>query len=139
MYVYQVREQQLEEAMEVLSTNGLNIKVDVTVRVNPEYGKIGDLHERFGRDYLNTLVRPEVRSAVRKIIGRFEPEELYSSKRDEVQKLIQEDLKASLAENHIVLQATLIRDIELPDKVKNAIEVKIEAEQSALKLSLIHI
>jgi len=133
MYVYQVREQQLEEAMEVLSTNGLNIKVDVTVRVNPEYGKIGDLHERFGRDYLNTLVRPEVRSAVRKIIGRFEPEELYSSKRDEVQKLIQEDLKASLAENHIVLQATLIRDIELPDKVKNAIEVKIEAEQSALK------
>jgi len=91
--------------MEVLSTNGLNIKVDVTVRVNPEYGKIGDLHERFGRDYLNTLVRPEVRSAVRKIIGRFEPEELYSSKRDEVQKLIQEDLKASLAENHIVLQA----------------------------------
>ena len=56
MYVYQVREQQLEEEMEVLSTNGLNIKVDVTVRVNPKYNKIGDLHERFGRDYLNTCL-----------------------------------------------------------------------------------
>lgn len=133
MYVYQVREQQLEEAMEVLSTNGLNIKVDVTVRVNPKYDKIGELHERFGRDYLNTLVRPEVRSAVRKIIGRFEPEELYSSKRDEVQQLIQEDLEKSLDNNFIDLKATLIRDIELPDKVKNAIEVKIEAEQSSLK------
>lgn len=133
MYVYQVREQQLEESMEVLSTNGLNIKVDVTVRVNPKYDKIGELHERFGRDYLNTLVSPEVRSAVRKIIGRFEPEELYSSKRDEVQQLIQEDLEQSLDENYIDLKATLIRDIELPDKVKNAIEVKIEAEQSSLK------
>lgn len=133
MYRYPVREQQIEEEMEVLSTNGLNIKVDVTVRVNPSYNKIGDLHEKFGRDYLNTLVRPEVRSAVRKIIGRFEPEELYSSKRDEVQSLIQEDLEASLKNNYIDLKATLIRDIELPDKVKNAIEVKIEAEQSALK------
>lgn len=137
MYVYEVREQQLEEGMEVLSTNGLNIKVDVTVRINPQYNKVGDLHEKFGRDYLNTLVRPEVRSAVRKIIGRFEPEELYSSRRDEVQQLIQEDLEKSLALNYIDLKATLIRDIALPAKVKNAIEVKIEAEQSALKYKYI--
>lgn len=137
MIIYQVREQQLEEEMEVLSRNGLNIKVDVTVRVNPKYNTIGDLHEKFGKDYLNTLVRPETRSAVREIIGQFEPEELYSSKRDQVQRLIQEDLEVSLDENYIDLQATLIRDIELPAKVKNAIEVKIEAEQSALKYKYI--
>ncbi len=137
MYVYSVREQQLEEEMEVLSRNGLNIKVDVTVRVNPQYNKIGDLHEKFGRDYMTTLIRAETRSAVRKIIGRFEPEELYSTKRDEVQQLIQQDLEKNLAVNFIELKATLIRDIELPEKVKNAIEVKIEAEQSALKYKYI--
>ena len=137
MYVYNVREQQLEEEMEVLSQNGLNIKVDITVRVNPQYDKIGDLHEKFGRDYMVTLVRAETRSAVRKIIGRFNPEELYSSKRDEVQQLIQQDLEESLKMNFIELKATLIRDIELPEKVKNAIEVKIEAEQSALKYKYI--
>ncbi|GAB4404995.1 MAG: hypothetical protein OHK0039_05640 [Bacteroidia bacterium] len=133
MYVYSVREIQLEEEMEVLSSNGLTIKVDVTIRFNPKYEQVGDLHEKFGTEYVTSLVRPEVRSSVRKIIGRFIPEELYSSKRDEVQHQIQEDLKKILDANYIDLRATLIRDIEFPDKVKTAIEEKIEAEQKALK------
>lgn len=137
MHLYSVREVQLEEEMEVLSSNGLNIKVDVTVRVNPEYDNIGDLHEQFGLEFLTSLVRPEVRSSVRNIIGRFTPEELYSTKRDEVQSLIQEDLESTLAKNYVELRATLIRDIELPEKVRTAIEEKIEAEQLALKYEYI--
>lgn len=137
MHLYSVREVQLEEEMEVLSSNGLNIKVDVTVRVNPSYDKIGGLHEQFGQDFLTSLVRPEVRASVRNIIGRFTPEELYSTKRDEVQSLIQEDLKNTLSNNYVELRATLIRDIELPEKVKTAIEEKIEAEQLALKYEYI--
>ena len=137
MYIYDVREKQLEEEMEVLSKNGLNIRVDVTVRFNPTYDKIGDLHEKFGKDYVNTLVRPEVRSAVRQVIGRFEPEELYSTRREEVQGMITTDIEASLKRNYVDLKATLIRDIALPDKVKNAIEEKIEAEQLALKYEYI--
>lgn len=137
MYVYDVREQQLEETMDVLSNNGLNISVDVTVRVNPLYEKIGNLHEMFGREYVNSLVRPEVRSSVRKIIGRFSPEELYSTKREEVQQLIQEDLEKVLTSNYVSLRATLIREIRLPEKVKTAIEEKIQAEQLALKYEYI--
>lgn len=137
MYIYEVRENQLEESMEVLSSNGLTIKVDVTVRVNPAYDKIGDLHEKFGRDYLNSLVRPEIRSAVRQVIGRFQPEELYSTRREEVQSMIHKDIDTNLAQNFVSLRATLIRDISLPDRVKNAIEEKIQAEQTALKYEYI--
>ncbi len=137
MYIYDVREQQMEEQMEVLSNNGLNIQLDITVRVNPQYNKIGDLHENFGKEYLATLVRPEVRSSVRKIIGRYTPEELYSTKRDEVQQLIQKDLEATLNKNYVQLKATLIRGISLPEKVKTAIEEKIQAEQLSLKYEYI--
>jgi prohibitin 1 len=137
MFVYNVRETQLEEKMKILSSNGLNIVVDITVRVNPVYGDIGYLHEKFGKDYINSLVRPEVRSSVRKMLGRFTPEELYSTKRDEVQEEIQADIDSVLEANYIDLRATLIRDIELPDKVKTAIEEKIEAEQKALKYKYI--
>lgn len=137
MYVYNVREQTLEEEMEVLSRNGLNIKVAVTVRLNPKHDKIGELHENFGQNYMMSLVRAETRAAVRDVIGQFEPEELYSSKRDQVQNLIQEKLEKSLDRNFIDLRASLIRDIELPAKVKDAIEVKIEAEQKALKYKYI--
>ncbi|MEM6264715.1 MAG: prohibitin family protein, partial [Bacteroidota bacterium] len=125
MYPYSVREQQIEEEMEVLSSNGLNIKVDVTVRVHPQYIKIGELHEKFGLEYLTSLVRPEVRSSVRKILGRFTPEELYSTRRDEVEGKIQQELEDVLDKNYVVLRATLIRDIELPEKVRTAIEEKI--------------
>ncbi len=137
MYVYDVREKQLEEEMEVLSSNGLNIRVDVTVRVHPTFGQIGELHENFGKEYLNSLVRPEVRAAVRKVIGRFQPEELYSTKREEVQAMITEDIEANLIKNFITLKATLIRDIALPARVVDAIEEKIQAEQAALKYEYI--
>ena len=137
MYIYEVREQQLEEEMTVLSSNGLNINVDVTVRVHPTYDDIGDLHEKFNQDYLERLVRPEVRSAVRSVIGRFEPEELYSSKREEVQTMIEEAITQSLSKNHVTTKVALIRDIELPQRVTDAIEEKIQAEQSALKYEYI--
>lgn len=137
LHRYDVREKQIEEKIDALSNNGLNIAVDVTVRVNPSYDEIGYLHEEFGKDYVNTLIRPEVRSAVREAIGKFTPEELYSTKRDEVQTLIQTDLEQSLNDNYIKLKATLIKDIELPDKVRSAIEDKLEAEQSALKYEFI--
>ncbi len=68
---------------------------------------------------------------MRKIIGRFEPEELYSSKRDEVQQLIQEDLLKELENNYVELRATLIRDIALPEKIQNAIERKLQQEQES--------
>ena len=137
MYIYEIRERQLEEEMEVLSSNGLNIKVDVTARINPAFGQIGELHETFGREYMERLVRPEIRSAVRQVIGKFTPEELYSTKRDEVQTLITTSLETVLAENYIVLRAILIRDIELPEKVRTAIEEKLEAEQASLKYEYI--
>lgn len=137
MFVYDVREKQIEETMTVLSSNGLNIALDATVRVNPTYSDIGFLHEKFGENYMNSLVRPEVRSSVRKIIGRFTPEELYSTKRDEVQTQIEEELESTLSNNYVELRAVLIRDIQLPEKVRTAIEEKIEAEQLALKYEYI--
>lgn len=133
MYVYDIREKQIDEEMKVLSSNGLNISIDMTARVNPQYDELANLHERFGPQYLESLVRPEVRSSVREVIGQFTPEELYSTKRNEVQALIQNDLNENLGKNYIDLRATLIRNIELPEKVRMAIETKIEAEQSALK------
>lgn len=137
MNVYEVRETQQEEEMEVLSSNGLNIKVDVTTRIRPMYDKIGELHETFGRDYMERLVRPETRSSVRQVIGKFTPEELYSTKRDEVQTMITSELANSLEKNYVDLRAILIRDIELPDKVRTAIEEKLEAEQASLKYEYI--
>lgn len=132
MIVYEVREQQTEETMDVLDKNGLSISVEVSVRFNPVFAKIGDLHETFGLDYKTRLVGPEVRSAVRKVMGRFSAEQIYSTKRKEVENAIEKETKDRLHINDIQMTALLIRSINLPIKIKQAIENKLQQEQEAL-------
>jgi len=132
LYVYDVKENSVEEKMDVLDKNGLSINVDVTVRFHPIYERIGHLHENFGKAYISTLVIPEVRSAVRQVMGRFTAEEIYSTKRGEVETMIKDETNASLGANNIQMRALLIRSINLPEQIKQAIENKLKQEQEAL-------
>ena len=134
MYIYNVKEQTAEESMSVLDKNGLTVRVDVTVRFNPFANKIGYIHERFGKGYVQTLVIPEVRSAVRQVMGRYSAEEIYSTKRAEVEANIILEAESTLsgADNNIKMNALLMREVSLPENIKNAIESKLRQEQEAL-------
>ncbi len=134
IFVYDVTEQQIEETMDVLDKNGLSINVDISLRFNPMFDKIGELHEIFQRDYIRRLVIPEVRSTVRQVMGRYTAEEIYSTKRPEVEGSIKTETDDILAApgNNIQMRALLIRSIKLPDQIKNAIENKLKQEQEAL-------
>ena len=133
-YVYDVSENQIEEKMDVLDKNGLNITVDITVRFHPMYDSIGEIHETFQRDYILRLVIPEVRSTVRQVMGRYTAEEIYSTKRPEVESSIEKETKETLGApgNNIVMRAMLIRSISLPQQIREAIENKLKQEQEAL-------
>lgn len=134
MYVYNVKEQTAEESMDVLDKSGLSISVDVTVRFHPIPNKVGFVHEKFGRGYIDVLVVPEVRSVVRQVMGRYTAEEIYSTKRAEVEQTIIDESAATLSNdnNNIQMMALLIRSINLPANIKNAIELKLQQEQEAL-------
>jgi len=133
MIIYDVKEQKIDETMDILDKNGLSVHVDITVRFNPIFNKIGYLHEKFGVNYVNNLVIPEVRSEVRKIMGRYAVEEIYSTKRAEVEaKIIDETDKVLKSDqNNIKLKTIIIRAITIPEKIKQSIEKKLEAEQEA--------
>ncbi len=134
IYKYEVSEQTVEENMDVLDKNGLNITVDVTVRFHPKYDKIGELQENFRGDYMNRLVVPETRSTVRQVMGRYTAEEIYSTKRPEVEAAIKEENRLVLGAvgNEVEMRSLLIRSIKLPDQIKQAIENKLKQEQEAL-------
>lgn len=132
LHIYNVKEQKSEETMDVLDKNGLSINIDISVRFNPIYDKIGWLHEVFGTNYINQLVIPEVRSSVRQVAGRYTAEEIYSTKRSEVERSIIEETTIILEKNFIQMRALLIRSIGLPSEIKNAIESKLKQEQEAL-------
>jgi regulator of protease activity HflC (stomatin/prohibitin superfamily) len=132
MIVYDVTESKIEETMDVLDKSGLSIKVDVSVRFHPIYDRVGYLEEIFRGDYINRLVIPESRSTVRKVMGRYTAEEIYSTKRSEVEEAIITETEGILQENYIVMRALLIRSINLPEQIKTAIENKLKQEQEAL-------
>lgn len=134
IYKYDVTENQIEETMDVLDKNGLNINVDVTVRFHPMYDSIGEIYETFQKDYIRRLVIPEVRSTVRQVMGRYTSEEIYSTKRPEVEASIKQETATILSApgNNIVMRALLIRSIALPEQIRLAIENKLKQEQEAL-------
>ena len=118
--------------MDVLSSNGLSIQVDVAVRFVPLQSELGELYEAFRGDYADRLVRSELRSAVRKVIGRYTPEELYSTKRDLIEGEMKEVTNNVFRENHVEMRALLIRSVKLPESIQRAIEEKLNQEQQSL-------
>jgi len=129
---YDVREQKVEETMDVLDKGGLSINVDVTIIFNPFYDKIGYLHENIGVNFISVMVIPNVRSSVRAVTGRYTAEEIYSTKRGEVEAEIIESTRLALAQKNIEMKDLLIRSITLPEKIKAAIESKLQQQQEAL-------
>lgn len=131
MYIYDVRAIEEKEVMEVLSKNGLNIRMELSIRFRPEVNKLGILHKEVGMTYIEKIVLPEIRSSARKIIGSYDPEELYSSKRDFIQEEIFKATQERLERQNISLDAVLIRGIELPATIRTAIENKLKQEQES--------
>ncbi len=130
--IYNVLEQKSEEKMDILDKSGLSMNVDVTVLYHPLPDKIGYLHERIGIGYIDVKVIPVIRSSVREIMGRYTAEEIYSTKRQEVETMIAEKASAILLENNIEMKSLLIRSIILPTEIKAAIENKLKQEQESL-------
>jgi regulator of protease activity HflC (stomatin/prohibitin superfamily) len=129
---YEVAEIAADENMDITVKNGLPIHVDVTVRYFPMPDKIGYIHEKFTKDYATRLVIPEVRSVARQVMAQFTAEEIYSTKRSEVEIAIKAETEKILNANYVNATAVLIRSIKLPDQIRVAIENKLQQEQEAL-------
>ncbi|NER13753.1 prohibitin family protein [Leptobacterium flavescens] len=133
VFIYEVRQQELSETMDVLSSNGLEIKLDATAWYQPERISLGKLHKEKGENYVDRILRPAIRSAARSVVGRYTPEQLYSSKRDAIQEEIQIETEKILNGQYIQLNDILVRDVTLPPTIKDAIERKLRQEQEALE------
>lgn len=71
VYIYEVRQQEVFEKMNVLSSNGLDIKLDASAWFQPSYADLGKLHQEKGEDYVQRVLLPTIRSAARSVVGRY--------------------------------------------------------------------
>jgi regulator of protease activity HflC (stomatin/prohibitin superfamily) len=130
--IYDVSEISSDEVMDITDKNGLPIHVDVTVRFSPQPDKIGHLHERFKGDYKDRFVTPEARSITRQIMAQFTAEEIYSTKRAEVESTIKMETEKKFSANYVNFIDILIRSIKLPEQIQESIKNKLQQQQEAL-------
>lgn len=133
MYKYETRQQETSENMKVLSSNGLEIIVDLSAWYKPKFNELGLLHAKIGTDYLNRVIIPSLRASARSVIGRYTPDELYSTKRDIIQDEIFAESETLLAKKYVFIDKVLIRAVILPPTIKKAIETKLKQEQEFLE------
>ena len=133
LFIYDLRIQTFDHQVLVLSTDGLEIKVDVTIRYRPESKTLPQLHQEVGPEYLARITIPEVVTAVREVIGRYRPEQLYTVRTDDTQRQIVARAAAQARDRYILIDDVLLRRIELPPAIQAAIQRKLNQEQEALE------
>ncbi len=128
MYIYTIRKQQFTESMDVLTLHGLTVHVKYTARYYLEKDTLPLLHQRVGPDYVNVVVRPEVRSVIRALFGQYTPEEMYTSQKA-IQLRVSEQAKVRLSARFVMLDDVPIESITLPARISEAIESKLVQQQ----------
>jgi regulator of protease activity HflC (stomatin/prohibitin superfamily) len=137
IYQYDLREQEHQESLDVLANNGLSIILDTSILFKPVNSELYLLQTEIGPDYYRILLGPLLRSGARKVVGRYSPEEIYSTKREEVEREIFAEVNRKLESKHVQVDAILIRDVHLPKVVQEAIELKLQQEQRALAMQFV--
>jgi regulator of protease activity HflC (stomatin/prohibitin superfamily) len=126
--IYNARSQEREERLEVLAANGLRIVLDTSVRYHIARDEALALDHDLGVHYYSILVGPTVRSQARRVVGRYQPEEIYSTQREAIERQIREGVEAALKGRHIILEGVLIRNVTLPEAIQAAINEEAERQ-----------
>jgi regulator of protease activity HflC (stomatin/prohibitin superfamily) len=126
-----------DDAIHVLSADGLEVVVDLTVLYRVVPSEAPRILKEVGTDYRNVIVRPICRTKIRDNAVYYDAVALYSTKRDEFQSRIFSTIESNFKDRGLFLEQLLVRNITLPESVKAAIESKINAEQEAQKMTFV--
>jgi regulator of protease activity HflC (stomatin/prohibitin superfamily) len=121
----------------VLAANGLSLSLDTTVRYHVAPSEVADLHRQVGANYYDVILGPVLRSQARRVVGRYNPEEIYSTKREMIEREMRLAIDKAITGNHLVLEAVLVRNVELPPMLQKAIVDKLTEEQNALRMKFV--
>lgn len=126
-----------DDAIRVLSADGLEVVIDLTVLYKILPSSAPTIYKEIGRDYKDKVVRPLTRTRIRDNAVYYDAVSLYSKKRDEFQDRIYKTIDKDFKDRGLILEQLLIRNIDLPESVKKTIESKINAEQDAQKMEFV--
>jgi regulator of protease activity HflC (stomatin/prohibitin superfamily) len=135
--VHDEGDRQGDDAIRVLTSDGLEVTIDLTVLYKVVPSDAPKLLRETGDDFRDKIVRPITRTKIRDNAVYYQAVDLFGSKRDEFQQRIYKSIETDFKNRGLLLEQLLIRNIALPNSVKASIESKINAEQDAKKMEFV--
>jgi len=126
-----------DDAIDALTSEGLTVRLDLTAwyRLIPE--KAPQVYSKIGEDYDRKVIRPTLRTAIRDVVVQFTAENIYSAKRDTLVNAIKARAESLIVGKGVVIENILLRNVILPQKITDAIDAKLAADQDARKMEFV--
>jgi prohibitin 1 len=132
-----IQTQSVKESANVPSNEGLILALDTSLLFHLDRTKAADVFQKVGPNYVEKIVEPTLRAAIRASTSAHTANALYTNARELVQQQIQDELSTQLGARGMIVENVLLRDVQLPALLKGSIEAKQQAEQDALRMSFI--
>ncbi|MBI4469313.1 MAG: prohibitin family protein [Acidobacteria bacterium] len=135
--ILSVRTQEIKEVASVPSKEGLIITLEASLLFRLDQQHAAQVYQTIGNTYVDTVLNPNFRSAIRGVTSAHSANALYSGEREQVAQAITQELRRGLENRGIIIESVLLRDVQLPLMLKQSIEAKQQAEQDSLRMSFI--
>lgn len=137
MYVYDLKVGSQDEALSVLSADGLAMVLNTTVRYRPIPQEVLDLHQQIGQDYYKKIILPVLLSEVKRVASKYSPEEIYATRRDQIERESRVGIAGRLQGTHVVVEAVLVRNVMLPPTLQKVIDQKVATGQEVQRMQYV--
>ena len=125
------------DAISALTKEGLQVDLDITVLYHLQEDKASEVFKNVGLDYIAKIIRPSIRSGIREVVANYDSKDIYSEKREQAAIQILEKLKNDIDSRGIIIEEVLLRNVNLPAKISNAIQEKLAAEQESQRYDFV--
>ncbi|MDI6785902.1 MAG: prohibitin family protein, partial [bacterium] len=116
---------------------GLKVGLDLTIRYRIDPTKANEIHQKIGPAYVDKVIRPTIRAAIRMVVSEYGIMDVYGVKREEIQQKAEEKLREKLKEDSMILEAVMLRDVMFTPEYQKSIEEKQIAQQKAQQMDFV--
>jgi len=137
VHTMSTKQQLVSERNTVPTMEGLSVSLDVALLYRIDKTMAGDLFQNVGVDYAKVLIEPAAASVIRGLTSESDAKALYSSGRHKIQDAVKEELDKTLRPQGILVESVMLKDLQLPESLSKAIELKAQAEQESARMEFV--
>jgi prohibitin 1 len=126
----------IELSLSLPSKEGLSVVAQISILFKIDESNVPKVIRNIGLNYEN-IISNVFRSASADVCSKYFAKDMHSGMRADIENAIKKKMEETLAEQGILIQAVLMKSIQLPDGLSKSIEQKLQAEQDAMRMEFI--